>query len=474
LQKFANRKFKPQYFYLFRLSNKSISIQFLGAAGTVTGSKHLLKTPQGNFLIDCGLFQGLKSLRLRNWEPLPIDLEKLKAVLLTHAHLDHCGALPLLHKQGFRGKVYCTAPTRDLAEIILRDSAKIQEEDAALANKRGYSKHQPAVPLYTTELVEAILLQFETVEADRAVPLASEVTAVFRSNGHILGSTFIEVQCMDRLLLFSGDLGRPQSALLNPPTLPERADYVIMESTYGDRLHPNLQAVDELADAILDTIRQKGSLLIPSFAVGRAQELMHLINELKKANRIPDVPVFMDSPMGASATEIFRRHPAWHKLSPGQCASIFEEIKIIHKLSDTFDVIDSEGVKIVIAASGMLTGGRVLFYLEKYLENRRNTILLTGFQAEGTRGRALQEGAHELRMHGGYHPVRAQVKSLSAMSGHADQSEMMEWLSHLKEEPKKIFLVHGENGARDAFRLKIETKPGWNVAMPEMLQEFEL
>ncbi|MFZ5999296.1 MAG: MBL fold metallo-hydrolase RNA specificity domain-containing protein [Bacteroidota bacterium] len=455
-------------------SDSSVSIQFLGAAGTVTGSKHLLKTPHGNFLIDCGLFQGLKSLRLLNWEKLPIDLRQLNAVLLTHAHLDHCGHLPLLYKEGFRGKIYCTAPTRDLAEVILRDSAKIQEEDAAMANKKGYTKHKPAVPLYTTELVEGVLPLFEIVEPNVEIPVAPHVAVTFRPNGHILGSCFLEIDLVGKRIVFSGDLGRPISTLLHTPSPLQRADYLIMESTYGDRVHPAVQSIDELADVIVDTMHQKGNLLIPSFAVGRAQELMHLINELKRSNRIPDVPVYMDSPMGASATEIFRRYPSWHKLSPDQCESIFSRIKIIHRLEDTFEVIDAPGAKIVIAASGMLTGGRVLFYLEKYLENKRNTILLTGFQPEGTRGRALLDGAYELRIHGAYYSVRAQVKSLSAMSGHADQKEMLDWLGTVSEIPGKVFLVHGENGARDAFRVKIESTLGWQVEVPSMPEEFEL
>jgi len=452
----------------------TLSIQFLGAAGTVTGSKHLLKTADSNFLIDCGLFQGLKQLRLRNWEPLSIDVPKLKAVLLTHAHLDHCGYLPLLYKAGFRGKIYSSAPTRDLAEIILRDSAKIQEEDAASANRKGYSKHKPAVALYTEELVEKTLPLFEVIEPGNPVQLGPNATVTFHPNGHILGSCFLMVNVEGTKILFSGDLGRPVSPVLNAPSPIQQADYVVMESTYGDRIHSKDLVSFQLGEAITNALRLKGNILIPSFAVGRAQELMHLVNELKRGNKIPDVPVYLDTPMGANATGIFKKYPSWHKLTPTQCNSIFENVTIVSGFAETLEVIDKPGSKIVIAASGMLTGGRVLYYLEKYLEDRRNTILLTGYQAEGTRGRALQNGVPEIKMHGSYYPVKASTRILSSMSGHADQAEMLQWLSQMKEAPKKIFLVHGENASREAFRVKIGSTLGWNVVVPEQSEVVEL
>jgi metallo-beta-lactamase family protein len=451
-----------------------VSIQFLGSAGTVTGSKHLVKTPEGEFMVDCGLFQGLKALRLRNWEPLPVDFGRMHSILLTHAHLDHCGYLPLIVKQGFRGSIYCTAPTRDLAEIILRDSARIQEEDAAYTNKKGFGKHQPAVPLYTEDDVEKALPLFVVIEEGKRIALSPNVQATFEKNGHILGSAFIDVLCYGKRILFSGDLGRPSSILLAAPTDPPPADYVIMESTYGDRCHPSSNLLDELAEVVVDTIQRKGNLLIPSFAVGRAQELMHLLTVLKKANRIPGVPVYLDSPMGASATAVLKAHASWHKLSPTECDAMFENVTIISDFSDTLKVAETSGSKIIIAASGMLTGGRVLFYLEKYIENSRNTILLTGFQSEGTRGRSLVEGAHELKMHGAYYKVRAKVHSLSSISGHADQSEMLAWLGKVGGQPAMTFLVHGENAPRDAFRVKLETTLNWNVATPGWLDEIEL
>jgi metallo-beta-lactamase family protein len=455
-------------------TTNSVSLKFLGAAGTVTGSKHLLKTPSLNIMIDSGLFQGLKALRLKNWDSLGIDVSTIDAVILTHAHLDHCGYLPMLGRQGFKGKIYCTAPTRDLTEIILRDSAKIQEEDAANANKFGYTKHNPAVALYTEKDVESILPLFAPVQSETMVELNNDICFKLRANGHILGSVFIELTCYGKRILFSGDLGRPVSTLLHQPMKPSQADYVVMESTYGDRLHADVNLDDQLSDVIIDTAHKKGNLLIPSFAVGRAQELMHLINRLKKSNRIPDLPVFMDSPMGADATSIFNKYPSWHKLNEDESRALFDNVTIIRKFEDTVKVAELAGPKIIIAASGMLTGGRVLYYLERYLEGKRNFLLFTGYQSEGTRGRAIISGAHEIKVHGTYVPVRITVRSLSAMSGHADQKEMIDWLSSIERAPKRIFLVHGENGPREAMRVKIESALQWPVELPGQSEEFEL
>lgn len=454
--------------------NNAVSLQFLGAAGTVTGSKYLLKTPSLSLMIDSGLFQGLKALRLMNWEPLGVDIPSINAVILTHAHLDHCGYLPLLGKQGFRGKIYCTAPTRDLAEIILRDSARIQEEDAVNANRYGYTKHKPAVPLYTEEDVENILPMLVVTEADTVTPLSNDISFRFLTNGHILGSAFVEITCYKKRILFSGDLGRPVSTLLREPAKPSPADFVIMESTYGDRLHSELSTDDQLCDVIIDTVHQKGNLLIPSFAVGRAQELMHLLNQLKKNNRIPNLPVYMDSPMGADATSILKKYPAWHKLTDDECNSLFNDVNIIRKFEDTIKVVEQPGPKIIIAASGMLTGGRVLYYLEKYVQSKKNAILFTGYQSEGTRGRAMLSGAYEIKIHGAYLPVRMKVYSLAAMSGHADQKEMIGWLTNITPAPQKIFLVHGENGSREAMRVKLESTLKWNVVLPGIFDEFQL
>lgn len=432
-----------------------VSIQFLGAAGTVTGSKHLLKTPDKNILIDCGLFQGIKSLRLKNWETLPVDIKDVDLVILTHAHLDHCGYLPLLVKSGYSGKILMTPPTRDLAEIILRDSAEIQEEDAEKINRLGISKHKPAIPLYTVKDAEKAIKQFEIIEDKKWEELSPEIKFRFIKNGHILGSAFIEMICYGKKIIFSGDIGRNNSELMLPPETINECDFLIMESTYGDRNHKITTSKEELADVINDSIRAKGNLLIPSFAVGRAQELMHLINELKKEIRIPDIPVYMDSPMGASATKVLSKYPAWHKLTSEQCNAVFENIHIITDFRDTRKVIEDKKIKIVIAASGMITGGRVLEYMKNYIEDRRNTILLVGYQAEGTRGRALRSGVEEIKFFGKYFKVIANIREISSLSAHADQNEMMSWLKSFTKKPVKIFLVHGEAASRDAFRIKI-------------------
>jgi metallo-beta-lactamase family protein len=451
-----------------------ISIQFLGAASTVTGSKHLLKTPGKNILIDCGLFQGIKSLRLKNWAPLPVSVDQIDTVIITHAHLDHCGYIPLLVKSGFKGNILMTAPTRDLVEIILRDSAKIQEEDADRANKYGYSKHTPALPLYTTADVEKSLALFKTYTDKESVSLSPNIHFQFLKNGHILGSCFIEMDCYGKKIIFTGDIGRIKSELLAPPTIIEDADFIVMESTYGNRLHSNANVADELSDVINSTIHRSGNLLIPSFAVGRAQELMHMILQLKRALNIPDIPVFMDSPMGADATEILNKYPDWHKLTAEDSKALHDNITIIKDWHDTQKVIDAKGSKIVIAASGMLTGGRVLEYLKHYIGNKRNTVMLVGYQAEGTRGRALREGVHEIKIHGKYYKVQAHVCEITSLSAHGDQQEMLDWLKQFKQKPSRIFLVHGEPMVQQAFRVKIEDELKIDTVIPLQNEEYTL
>lgn len=453
------------------MSSKNISIQFLGAAGTVTGSKHLLKTPEKNILIDCGLFQGLKSLRLKNRELLPVNVNAIDLVILTHAHLDHCGYLPLLGKAGYKGKIFMTPPTRDLAEIILRDSAKIQEEDAERENRYGISKHNPSLPLYTMKDVENVLKQFYVYSDNQWINISPNIEFRFLQNGHILGSCFIEINCFGKRIVFSGDIGRSNDDIMKPPSVVEEADYLVMESTYGDRLHGTTLAKDELADIINDTIHQNGNLLIPSFAVGRAQELMHLVNQLKKEIRIPNVPVFMDSPMGADATKVLHRYPAWHKLSEEECRAVCQDINIITDFHDTLKVIAQKGSKIIIAASGMITGGRVLEYLKNYIEDKRNTVLLVGYQAEGTRGRALRNGAHEIKMYGKYYAVKARVKEISSLSAHADQKEMLDWMKQIYKKPQKIFLVHGEPQGQEVFRVKIQDELRIETVIPKQNEE---
>lgn len=443
------------------MENQSVYLQSLGAAETVTGSKHLLITPDFKLMVDCGLFQGIKSLRERNWVKPPVDVTTIDAILLTHAHLDHCGYLPLLIKNGYRGKVYMSEPTRDLAELILRDSAKLQEEDAGKANRHGYSKHNPALALYTTIDVEAALLKFVTVDILKEYQLNSNLWFKFYPAGHILGACSVEVNCYDKTVLFSGDIGRYQSEMLPAPQHPKAADYIVMESTYGGRLHKTTQIKDELAFVIKDTLFNGGNLLIPCFAVGRAQDVIHLLFKLKQEKAIPvNIPVFLDSPMAASAGRSLLQHTDWVMISAKECSQMFSGITINQDYQQTKKIIRQRNSKIILAASGMMTGGRVLEYLKKYLPDAKNTILLIGYQAEGTRGRALLNQSPELKIHGQYYPVNAQIKEIGGLSAHADQGELLRWLIDFNSKPSKVYLVHGEPSAQEALRVKIKDECG--------------
>lgn len=438
-------------------TNNKIILQSLGGAEVVTGSKHLLRTPELNILIDCGLFQGKKDLRLKNWEDLPFQAGEIDVLLLTHAHLDHCGYIPLFVKNGFRGKIYMTPPTKELAELILADSAKIQEEDAEKANKFGYTKHHPAKPLYTTRDAEFAFSHFVTTDHSIETHLSPHVSFQFRKNGHILGSSCLQLNCYGKHIVFSGDIGRFTSKFLLPPSRISEADIVVMESTYGNRLHSGKDSGEQLAAIINSTVAQKGNILIPSFAVGRAQEIMHILTELKNNNHIPlNLPVYLDSPMAANATDILCRYPKWHKLLKEQCMSVCKDVIINRDYKQTRNIIANRNSKVIIAASGMLTGGRVLEYMKSYIGDKRNTLLLIGYQAEGTRGRALKEGSSEVKIHGKLYPVKAKIEEITGLSGHADQSELIRWLQHFRQLPQKILLVHGEPNAQEVLCAKIQ------------------
>ena len=440
-----------------QLNDNGVYLQSFGAAETVTGSKHLLRTPGFNLLVDCGLFQGLKYLREKNWEPFPVSPASIDAMILTHAHLDHCGAIPLLVRNGYKGKIFMSRPTRDLAELILRDSAKLQEEDAWKANRHGYSKHHPAKPLYDTADVEAALPHFVAIGVDETCKLNDHTWFRFYSAGHIQGACSAEVNCYGKSILFSGDIGRYHSELLHPPSHPAYADFVIMESTYGDRLHEKGDIGDELALVIDDTIAGGGNVLVPCFAVGRAQEVIHLLYTLKSRKAIPPMlPIYLDSPMAASANKSLLRYPEWLTISEKECSQMFSGITINQDHDGTDEIIAKKGSKIILAASGMLTGGRVLEYLKHYVSDSRNTILIIGFQAGGTRGRALLNGAFELKIHGQYYQVKAKVKEIGSLSAHADQAELIRWLSEFTGKPQHIYLVHGELPAMDTLRVKIK------------------
>ncbi|MGZ4007327.1 MAG: MBL fold metallo-hydrolase RNA specificity domain-containing protein [Mucilaginibacter sp.] len=438
-------------------NDRAVYIQSLGAAQTVTGSKHLLITPALNILVDCGLFQGIKSLREKNWELPPVDPGSVDALILTHAHLDHCGYIPLLIKNGYKGKIYMSRPTRDLTELILRDSAKLQEEDAWKANKHGYTKHKPAMPLYNTSDVEAALPHFATIELGETCRLNENIKFRFYPGGHIPGACSIEISCYDKTIVFSGDIGRFHSELLPAPGHAAKADFVVMESTYGDRLHETDDNGKELALVIDDTIARGGNILIPCFAVGRAQEIIHLLYKLKLHKSIPPpIPIYLDSPMAASASKTLMKYPDWITISQKECAQMFSGITINQDYEGTEKIIGQKASKIVLAASGMLTGGRVLEYLKHYITDSRNTVLIIGFQAEGTRGRALLNQTHEIKIHGKYYPVKAHIADIGGLSAHADQAELITWLKEFEATPQHIYLVHGEPSAQEALRIKIK------------------
>ncbi len=447
---------------------KFVKVNFLGASGVVTGSKFLIETSEQNILIDCGMFQGLKTLRELNWSYLPVDVKSIDIVLLTHGHLDHVGYLPRLLKQGFRGKIVGTAPTLAIAEIILKDSAKIHEEEAEKANKEKYTKHKPALPFYTIEEAEETIKLFHTEVDDKWISLTENISYRFQYNGHIIGATFIELDIDGKRFVFSGDIGRTDDYLLNNPKTPEWADYLFIESTYGNKLHPEEDVESILEDIIKETIHKKGNLIIPSFAVERLQTLMYILWQLYKQRRIPNIPIFIDSPMGNNVLEVFKRFPKWHRLSTEDYHAMCNHVNIVQSYRETWETIDDKRPKIIIAGSGMVTGGRVLTYLQQLIDEPSTTVLLVGYQAEGTRGRQLKEGVHEIRFFGKYYPIKAAIKSIESLSAHADQEDLLNWMKTIKNIPEMVYLIHGEPTALDAFRSKIENTYGWHVKIPQL------
>lgn len=451
-----------------------MKITCIGGAGTVTGSKTLIETNGLRILIDCGQFQGIKPLRELNWEPLPILPSSIDVVLLTHGHLDHCGWLPRLVNQGFKGKIYCTSPTAAIAKLILLDSAKIQEEEANKANEGHYSKHEIAEPLYTVAQAEQVFSHFRVIQPKTPVAIDAEIEAVFSNAGHILGACSIELQIENQFLVFSGDIGRDNDVLMYPPTLPVRGDYLFLESTYGNRLHPNTDPLIELETYINNTIAKGGTVILPSFAVERAQSVMFLLWQLKKEGRIPSVPFIIDTPMGINVLEIFESNRKWHKLTQEEFEGMCNLFTMVSDYKETIEVIYNHQPKIVIAASGMITGGRVLSYLERYIELPETTVIIIGYQAEGTRGRKLLEGAKDIKIHGKYYKVNATILEIEGLSAHGDQNDLLHWLSALQNKPKKVFLVHGENQAADELRIQIQEKFGFECIVPLMGQSFDM
>jgi metallo-beta-lactamase family protein len=451
-----------------------MKIKFIGGAGTVTGSKTLIESNGIRILIDCGLFQGIKPLRELNWEPLPVLPSTIDFVLLTHGHLDHCGWLPRLVSQGFKGKIYCSSPTAAISKLILLDSAKIQEEEANKANKEHFTKHDKAEPLYDVEQAEQVFPLFKVIQPNKEIPIDAEISAVFRNAGHIIGACSIELKLEGKTVLFSGDIGRDDDVLMFPPIKPQVADYVFLESTYGNRIHPDEDVKSLLETYINTTYETNGTVIIPSFAVERAQTIMYLIWKLKEENRIPNIPYIIDTPMGISVLDVFLNNRTWHKLSEDECVKMCKMFTMISEYQETIETIFDKRPKVVIAASGMITGGRVLSYLEKYIGLPETTVVIVGYQAEGTRGRKLLEGATDIKIYGKYYPVLAKIHEIEGLSAHGDQTDLLHWLSELKTKPTKVFLVHGENQPADELRIKIQEKYGFDCSVPLMGQEFEL
>jgi metallo-beta-lactamase family protein len=458
------------------------SLTFLGAAGTVTGSKHLLDLGDHRVLVDCGLFQGLKELRLRNWAALPIDAATIDAVVLTHAHLDHCGYLPRLVAQGFKGRIFCTPGTRDLCTLVLPDSAHIQEEDARRANRHGYSKHAPALPLYTSLDAARTLTRLQPVGYDRPVPVVPGVDVEFINAGHLLGSSYARLHVGGKTILFGGDLGRYGRPVLPDPSPVAAADALLVESTYGDRVHPPDDDGAALAAIINDAVKRGGKIIVPSFAIGRTEEVLYWMKRLEDQKRIPVMPVFVDSPMAAGALQFYRERrdeldPELNQHTDGQRQmELFatERLTMVETVEQSKAITKSPGPAIVIAASGMATGGRVLHHLAAGLPDSRNTVLFVGFQSAGTRGRLLLDGAKQIKMLGEVVNVAAKIERLDSMSAHADANEIMRWLGNFTQAPKTTFIVHGEPSAAAALEKRIQSELKWNTHVAKHLERVEL
>jgi len=452
-----------------------MKIQFLGATGTVTGSKYLVTTGATQVLIDCGLFQGYKQLRLRNWSRLPVDPAHIDAVILTHAHIDHSGYLPLLVKNGFRGPVYCSHGTRDLCKILLPDSGYLQEEEAKYANRKGFSKHKPALPLYTRSDAEHALRSIKVLDFDRVMHVGNALTFRLSFSGHILGSSFISLSAAGRTIVFSGDLGRLNDPIMAAPSVMVDGDYLVMESTYGDRRHPSEDPGQGLTDIFNRTFARGGVVVIPAFAVGRAQMLLYHVNKLKAEGKLAaSVPVYLNSPMAANVTEIFRHHPGELRLTRPQCEAMCNAATVVSSAEESEQLNRKSGPMIIVSANGMATGGRVVHHLKAFAPDARNTILFVGYQAGGTRGAAMLAGAPEVKIHGSYVPVRAEIANLSTLSAHADYEEILKWLGSFKSRPCKTFITHGDPTPADALRVRIAERLGWDCHVPDYLETVEL
>lgn len=460
----------------------NVKVRFLGGAGSVTGSKYLISANGFTFLFDCGLFQGLKELRLRNWDEFPADPKSINAIVISHAHIDHSGYLPKLVRDGYNGPIYCTPPTAELMELLLLDSAKLQEEEAAFARKKGYSKHQDPKALYTVEDAKTTFPLFKTVDLDKKFSLHEGIDVVFREAGHLLGSAITEIdftgERMTKKVVFSGDLGRYNQPILRNPAEVKKADILFIESTYGDTDNPAVDPEAELERIVNEAFDRGGVLLIPAFAVGRTQSLLYYLRKMMAEDRIPDVPVYVDSPMAISATYLFYKYPKYHKLevSTKDLARDVETNMLVFvktgEHSKTLNNIKSRAI--IISASGMMTGGRILHHMYNRLPNAQDTILISGYQAEGTRGRDLMDGAQTIKIYGEEVPVRCRVEHMTSLSGHADRAELFQWMSNITDSPKLTLCVHGEGEKIQRYARAIHDRLGWKVIVPQYLESVEL
>ncbi len=460
-----------------------VTVKFLGGAGSVTGSRYLIDLGDFEFLVDCGLFQGRRELRERNWDKFPMPPTEMEAIVLTHAHLDHIGSLPRIVKQGFRGPIYCTAPTAELAKILLLDSGKLQEEEAEWAKKKGYSRHEDPQPLYTMEDAEAVFPLLVPKSFEKPFQIHESIEVTYYHAGHILGAAIAKIKIkgdtQTKTLVFSGDLGRNHDPILFPPTLIPKADAIWIESTYGDRVSPHTNPADELGLAIRDTFNRGGLVIIPAFSVGRTQLVMYYLFQLMKKGKIPKVPIFVDSPMAIDATKLYKDFDSSHQLT-----AVLEEtndhpfqhpqLHYYQKQEQSKSLNEYRGNAIILSASGMATGGRVVHHLFHHLPKERNGVIFVGFQAEGTRGRRLVDGEPEIRIYGDSIPVKAKIYSIEGLSAHADQEELMEWAEGFVERPKVAFIVHGEEKAAQTLALKLKEEFGWNTLIPNYLESVLL
>ena len=454
--------------------NESPTLQFLGATETVTGSKYLLSYQGSNILIDCGLYQGTKNYRQRNWKRLPIRESDIDAIVLTHAHIDHSGYIPVMVKNGFRGPIYCSDGTQALCEILLPDAGHLQEEDARYANKYRISKHHPALALFTEQEAIHSLKAFRPVAYRQPVAINDQFTLQLSPVGHIIGACSARIEVGGRSVVFSGDVGRPNDTVMYPPEPIEAADYLVLESTYGNKRHATSDPVDALKDVIDRTVKRGGVVLIPAFAVGRAQMVLQLLTQLMLSKQIAKVPVYLNSPMALAATDVFNRFHDQHRLSKQQCQQIVNNTKFVGSIEQSKALNRQVYPAIIISASGMASGGRVIHHLKALIGNSRNSVVFVGFQAPGTRGDALVAGAESIKMHGSYYDVNAEIVSIDGLSAHADYQEILDWLKPLATAPKHTYITHGEKAAADSMRLHLKDQLGWQASVAEYLDVVEL